>query len=139
MNYKKVFISGFMLPALVFTGFVVYAQLSNQYDLFIWEFTLGSFIWGFWNVGYFGLKNKLPKLYIGLWGAFLGLLFGVDAIIRSTVSHSEAMLSVINQIIEPDKFDFFFHKLSIIWLPILYFFLWYYPVRWLNNLWGCKC
>lgn len=127
------------MPAIVFVIFVLYAQLTRNYDLFVVEFTVGPLIWGLWNVGYFIVKDRLPKLTIGLWGALLGLIFGIDAIFRNTIAHSEALVLFSDRIYNLNMFDFFFHKLSFIWLMALYFLVWHYAVRRMNNVWGCKC
>ena len=75
-------------------------------------------------------------------GAVLGFLFGFEALLRpqTHLIHAESLRVLLDSIVNFETFNYIFHgPPSIIWLPILYFFVWHYIIRWLNNLWGCEC
>jgi len=141
-TYLKAFISGFVFVSFIVTFIVFLAQIARDINLLVSEITLAALIFGAWNMFYFFIYYNLNlKIRIGWWGAILGFLFGVGALLRpeTHITHSDAIGILLENTVNFEAFNFIFHTLSIIWLPILYFFLWHYVIKWLNNLWGCKC
>lgn len=120
---------------------VFYGQVTKNYGLLVWEFTLAPFIYALWNVMYFVIQNRIPKFRIDLWGAALGLIFGLSPILYPAGHriHAEATQAVVGIFVDGQKFDYFYHNIAWLWLPVLYFFIWRYVIRWFNNLWECKC
>lgn len=140
-TYIKAFISGFVFISFFTTFIVLLAQITGNFNILVSEITLAALVFGVWNMLYFFLKNKVKSIPIGLWGALLGFLFGLVTLLRSETHthHNEAILILFDNIFNPETFNFVFHTLSIIWLPILYFLIWHFIIKWLNNLWECKC
>lgn len=140
--YTKAFIGGFSFISFFTTFIVLLAQMTGDINLLVSEITLAAFVFGVWNMFYFFVDNKVRHIPIGLWGALLGLLFGVESLLRpqTHLIHSESLRVLLDSVVNFETFNFIFHgPPSILWLPILYFFVWHYIIRWLNNLWGCEC
>src|SRR3989344_7318249 len=108
--YIKSFITGFVFPGVFVVAAAFYAQISGNFGFLVWELTLAPFIYGLWNVFYFVLQKRIPSLSIGLWGAFLGLLFGLSSLLypQGHIIHTEALGKIISNFV---NINFFFHKL----------------------------
>jgi len=139
--YIKAFISGFTFISFFTTFIVLIVQTTGNINILVSEITLAAFVFGLWNMLYFFIENRVRYIPIGLWGAALGFMFGFEALLRPVthINHAESLRVLLDGIVNFEVFNFIFHPLSIIWLPILYFFVWHYIIRWLNNLWGCEC
>jgi hypothetical protein len=118
-----------------------YVQITKNPGLLVWELTLAPFIFAIWNVLFFMVARKFKGISIGLWGAILGLIFGLSSLWypQGHFTHMEATATVVINFINPDLFNMFLHKVAWIWLPIFYFVMWKYIIRFFNNLWKCNC
>lgn len=139
--YLKTFIAGFMFPGIFIVALAFYVQITKNPGLLVWEYTLAPFIFAVWNVLFFMVVQRFKGVSIGLWGAVLGLIFGLSPLIypQGHFIHMEATGRAIMGLVNLDLFNVFYHKIAWIWLPFFYFVMWKYIIRFFNNLWKCNC
>lgn len=135
-KYVKAFMVGFSLSALVLLITLALLEIySLAYVLTEVDVLLYPIAFGFWNAFYFLIKDRYPikkaTIRYGIHGAFLGLILSVGVLISTVRTHGE-MVEFLTSIL-PNA-DFYWHGLSPIWVPILFYLWWAFLFKPLNKV-----
>lgn len=139
-NYLIAFISGLVVPAVFLSLSLFILSFYGKLYLFSWDLLLGPIIYGLWNSFYFFLKDRYPikkeTVRFGIHGAILGFLF-VASFFVYPEAHQEMSL-FISELSYSIDVNLLFHGLSLIWVPLFYYWIWRYLILPINKFLGSE-
>jgi hypothetical protein len=118
----KAFMAGAVLPTIgVALAYGVLWHIKALHDVLPTPFYIIPILWGIWNVAYAWIKDDVPNLPIGLWGAILGLIIASTA---TFIYNVPVLLGISTPV------AYIFPAIA----PAAYFLVWRYVVSFLNSL-----